>query len=76
VLPRRCVVERTLARITRCRRTVRDYERRPGHHEAMVYWATIFIMTRRLARYQTGQPPEPRWGGERKPPDQPAQAIA
>ena len=29
VLPRRWVVERTLAWITRCRRTVRDYERQP-----------------------------------------------
>ena len=33
VLPRRWVVERTFAWITRCRRTVRDYERLPGHHE-------------------------------------------
>jgi transposase len=30
VLPRRWVVERTLAWITRCRRTVRDYQRLPG----------------------------------------------
>jgi hypothetical protein len=34
VLPRRrWVVERTLTWITRCSRTVRDYERLPGHHE-------------------------------------------
>jgi transposase len=33
VLPRRWVVERTLAWITRHRRTVRDYERLPAHHE-------------------------------------------
>jgi transposase len=76
VVRRRWVVERTFGWLMRYRRLVRDYERRPGHHEAMVYWATVFIMTRRLARYQTGQPPEPRWGGERKPPDQPAQAVA
>ena len=50
VLPRRWVVERTLAWITRCRRTVRDYERLPAHHEAYVYWAMIMVMTRRLAR--------------------------
>ena len=37
VLPRRWVVERTLAWITRCRRTVRDYERLPEHHETIVY---------------------------------------
>lgn len=51
VLHRRWVVERTLAWITRCRRTVRDYERLPEHHAAMVQWAMIIIMTRRLARH-------------------------
>jgi Transposase DDE domain len=50
VLPRRWVVERTLAWITRCRRTVRDYERLPEHHETPVYWAMTITMTRRLAR--------------------------
>ena len=50
VLPRRWVVERTLSWITRHRRTVRDYERLPAHHETYVYWAMIIIMTRRLAR--------------------------
>jgi transposase len=38
VLPRRWVVERTLAWITRCRRCARDYERLPESHEAMVLW--------------------------------------
>jgi transposase len=52
VLPRRWVVERTLAWITRHRRTVRDYERLPAHHETYVYWAMIIVMTRRLARKQ------------------------
>src|SRR5512142_3056767 len=51
VLPRRWVVERIFSWITRSRRTVRDYERLPGHHETMVYWAMTIIMTRRLARY-------------------------
>lgn len=55
VLPRRWVVERTLSWITRYRRTVRDYERLPQHHETMVYWAMITIMGRRLARHH--QPP-------------------
>jgi putative transposase len=50
VLPRRWVVERTLAWITRCRRTVRDYERLPAHHETVAYWAMTITMTRRLAR--------------------------
>jgi putative transposase len=51
VLPRRWVVERTLAWISRCRRTVRDYERLPEHHAAMVQWAMVIIMTRRLTRH-------------------------
>jgi transposase len=50
VLPRRRVVERTLAWITRHRRTVRDYERLPAHHETYVYWSMIIVMTRRIAR--------------------------
>ena len=50
VLPRRWVVERTLAWITRHRRTVRDYERLPARHETYIYWAMIIVMTRRLAR--------------------------
>jgi transposase len=50
VLPRRWVVERTLAWITRNRRTVRDYERLPAHHETYVYWSMVIVMTRRLAR--------------------------
>jgi transposase len=50
VLPRRWVAERTLAWITRHRRTVRDYERLPAHHETYIYWAMITVMTRRLAR--------------------------
>jgi putative transposase len=50
VLPRRWVVERTLAWITSYRRCARDYERLPAHHEAMVLRAMITLMTRRLAR--------------------------
>lgn len=49
VLPRRWVVERTHAWITRRRRCARDYERLPDHHAAFVYWAAILQMTRRLA---------------------------
>jgi transposase len=49
VLPRRWVVERTLSWLMRCRRLVRDYERLPHSHEAMVKWAMIGLMTRRLA---------------------------
>ena len=56
VLPRRWVVERTLAWITRRRRTVRDYERLHGNHETIVYWAMTITMTRRLARRTAAQP--------------------
>jgi transposase len=50
VLPRRWVVERTLAWISKHRRCVRDYERLPAHHAAMVTWAMVAVITRRLAR--------------------------
>jgi transposase len=65
VLPRRWVVERTFGWLVRHRRLVRDYERRPEHHEAMVWWATVTIMTRRLTRELAGSPPPPRWGKPR-----------
>jgi transposase len=57
VLPRRWVVERTLAWITRHRRTVRDYERLAARHETYVHWAMIIVMTRRLARQPAAAQP-------------------
>jgi transposase len=65
VVPRRWVVERSFGWLMRYRRLVRDYERRPEHHEAMVYWATVMIMTRRLARRSTDPPMKRRWGQPR-----------
>jgi transposase len=50
VLPRRWVVERTLAWISGHRRCVRDYERLPAHHEAMVRWSMIRVTSRRLTK--------------------------
>ena len=50
VLPRRWVVERTYAWISKHRRCVRDYETLPAHHEAMVHISMIMTMSRRLAR--------------------------
>ena len=50
VLPRRWVVERTFAWISKHRRCVRDYETLPTHHEAMVHISMIMTMSRRLAR--------------------------
>jgi transposase len=50
VLPRRWVVERTFAWISKHRRTVRDYETLPASHEAMILWAMVALMARRLAQ--------------------------
>ena len=68
IVRRRWVIEPTFGWLMRYRQLARDYERRTDHHEALVYWATVLIMTKRLARYETGQPPPGRWGGDRKPP--------
>lgn len=52
IVPRRWVVERSLAWLSHARRTVRDYERLPEHSEALLTWAAVTLMTRRLARAQ------------------------
>jgi putative transposase len=49
VLPRRWVVERTIAWIGRNRRMSKDYEYQPATSEAWVYLAMIRVMLRRLA---------------------------
>jgi transposase len=66
VVPRRWVVERSFGWLLRYRRLVRDYERRTEHHEAMIYWATVLSMTRRLARRRTDPPIVHRWGQPRE----------
>jgi transposase len=50
VIARRWVVERSLAWLTAHRRLARDYERHPATSEAMIRWAAISGMVRRLAR--------------------------
>ncbi len=50
VLPKRWVVERTLAWVGRYRRLSKDYEARPETSEALIYAAMIHLMVRRLAR--------------------------
>jgi transposase len=50
VIPRRWVVERSLAWLTAHRRLVPDYERHPATSEAMIRWAAINGMVRRLSR--------------------------
>lgn len=59
VLPRRWVIERTLSWLVRCRRLARDYERLPEHSEAMIKWAMIGLMTRRLAPTPGRRPWQP-----------------
>jgi transposase len=49
VLPRRWVVERTLAWLTQCRRLGRDYERLSSSSEAMIVIAMTRLMLRRVA---------------------------
>ena len=49
VLPRRWVVERTIAWICHNRRMSKDYERLCASGESFVYAAMIRLMTRRLA---------------------------
>lgn len=53
VLPKRWIVERTFAWLSRCRRHSKDYERNPETSEAMVLITMINLMSRRLARPKT-----------------------
>ena len=50
VVPRRWVVERTFAWLSRYRRLNRDYERNPKSSESMVYIASSRLMLRRLCK--------------------------
>lgn len=52
VLPRRWVVERTLAWLVKRRRLARHYEQRPDHSEGFIYLAMISLMLRRLTKAQ------------------------
>lgn len=49
VLPKRWIVERTLAWLSHCRRLSKDYERLAETSEALIYVAMIRLMIKRLA---------------------------
>ena len=49
VLARRWVVERSIAWLNRCRRLSTYFEHHLKNSEAMVYWASVQRMLRRLA---------------------------
>ncbi|MFB7577369.1 IS5 family transposase [Streptomyces sp. NPDC093064] len=59
VLPKRWIVERTFAWLTRSRRLARDYERLPASSEAMILWSMTMVMTRRLGRPRRRTGPAP-----------------
>ena len=48
VMPRRWVVERTLAWLSRCRRLSKDYEELPETGETWVHIAMVHLMLKRL----------------------------
>ena len=53
VLPKRWIVERTFAWLSRCRRHSKDYERNPETSEAMILITMINLMSRRLAHVKS-----------------------
>jgi transposase len=48
VLPKRWLVERTIAWLNRCRRLAKDFENRTRYALAFVYLASIRLMVRKL----------------------------
>jgi len=50
ILPKRWIIERTNAWITRCRRLSRDYEGTYSSSESLIYLSMSKLMVARLAR--------------------------
>jgi putative transposase len=48
-LPKRWVVERTIAWLSRSRRLAKDYERLPECSESWLYLASVHLLTKRVA---------------------------
>jgi len=53
VLPRRWVVERTFAWLSRWHRLSNDYERKPTSSETQVYFASSRLLLRQICNHQT-----------------------
>ncbi len=58
VIPRRWTIERSIGWLINHRRLVRDYERHPHRSEAVIHFAMINLMSRRLTGEAT-----PNWRG-------------
>ena len=57
VLPRRWVVERSLAWLSRCRRLAKEYEHLAASSRAMLYLAASHLLLKRLAPAPSAAPP-------------------
>ena len=53
VMPRRWIVERTIAWLNRCRRLAKDWERMNRNALAFLQWASIRLMVRKLCQTST-----------------------
>ena len=59
-LPRRWVVERSLAWYSRCRRLAKEYEHLAASSMAMIYLAACHLLLKRLAPDLNANPPYQR----------------
>ena len=53
VLPKRWIVERTIAWLNRCRRLAKDWERMNHNALAFLQWASVRLMLRKLCQAKT-----------------------
>jgi len=49
VLPKRWIVERTIAWLNRCRKPAKDWERMNQNALAFLCWASVRLMVRKLS---------------------------
>ncbi len=52
VLPKRWLVERTIAGLNRCRRLAKDWENHSRNGLAFLRWASVRLMLRKLCKMQ------------------------